>query len=92
MEDIPEKSERSSPNPRGFDSISFDGSRYEIIETLEINPPTMENVSKRESSSRTKTKPNETTFLPNNPHIESRSTLEFKHIRELEEMKNDPEV
>ena len=26
------------------------------------------------------------------PNAESRSTLEFKHIRNFEEMKNDPEV
>lgn len=46
MDEIPEKSERSSPNPKGYDSISYEGSRYEIVETLEILAPTMENVSK----------------------------------------------
>lgn len=89
MDEIPEQSERSSPCMQ-YDSISFEGSRYEIVETLE--PPSMENVS-RKGSSRQSFKPEETTFMKvKDPNAESRSTLEFKHIRNFEEMKNDPEV
>lgn len=47
MDEIPEQSERSSPCMQ-YDSISFEGSRYEIVETLE--PPSMENVSRKGSS------------------------------------------
>lgn len=52
----------------------------------------MENVSRWDSTSRSKIRPEEISFVHKNTHIESRSTLEFKHIREIEELKSDPDV
>jgi len=61
LDNIIELSEHSSPNPRGFDSLSLEESHYEIVEPLE--PPSMDNVSKMGTSSKSRSKPEETTFL-----------------------------
>jgi len=48
MEEIVELSEHSSPNRHDYGSLSLEASHYEIVEQLE--PPSMENISKQGSS------------------------------------------